>query len=99
VLRQEPLIAPPDSAWRQTTLGWRSSSRRDFAAAEKHFRRALEMMPNLRIACEWLANTYARTDRMAEAEATLDHCQKLFPEPERRDELLTYFRTRADTDL
>ena len=80
-------------------LGWRAVSAKNFAEAEKRFRHALEMMPNLRIACEWLANTYARSDRMGQAESTLKDCQKLFPDLERYDELLTFFRTRADTDL
>ena len=52
------------------------------------------MMPNLRMACEWLANTRAKLDRLAEAEATLDRCQKLFPDPARRKELVTHFRNR-----
>jgi hypothetical protein len=97
--RPDPLLPSPDSPWRDLALGWRAASARDFAAAEQHFRHALEMKPNLRMACEWLANIHARSDRMAEAEATLKDCQKLFPDPERYDELLTYFRTRADTEL
>jgi uncharacterized protein HemY len=80
-------------------LGWRAVDANKHAEAEKHFRSALEEMPNLRIACEWLASLYARTDRLAAAEATLKDCQRPFPDPERYDELLTYFRTRANTDL
>jgi hypothetical protein len=99
VSHPEPLLPSPDSPWREVALGWRASSAKKLPEAEQHFLRALEMMPNLRLACEWLANIYARSDRMADAEATLNHCQKLFPDPKRRDELLTYFRTRADTDL
>lgn len=89
----------PESPWRQVALGWRAVDANKHAEAEKHFRSALEQMPNLRIACEWLANIYARTDRLSAAEATLKDCQKPFPDPERYDELLTYFRTRANTDL
>ena len=64
--------------------------------AEQHFQRALDLMPNLRSACEWLANVQARSERLAEAEATLDRCQKSFPDPARRRELLTVFRSRAE---
>src|ERR1017187_7160018 len=97
--RPGPLLPSPDSPWREVALGWRAASAKNFAEAEKRFRHALEMMPNLRIACEWLANIYARSDRMGQAEATLNDCQRLFPDPERYDELLTFFRTRADTEL
>jgi len=97
--RPGPLLPSPDSPWREVALGWRAASTKNFAEAEKRFRHALEMMPNLRVACEWLANIYARSDRMSQAEATLKDCQKLFPDPERYEELLTFFRTRADTEL
>jgi Tfp pilus assembly protein PilF len=66
------------------------------AEAEAHLQRALEIMPNLRVACEWLANTQARSDRLADAEATLDRCQRSFPDRERRKELLALFRSRAE---
>ncbi len=92
----EPLLPSPDSAWRELALGWRASGAKDLPEAEKYFGRALELMPNLRMECEWLANTRARSDRLAEAEATLDRCQKLFPDPARRKELLGVFRKRAE---
>ena len=92
----EPLLPSPDSAWRELALGWRASGAKDLPEAEQHFGRALELMPNLRVACEWLANTRARSDRLAEAEATLDRCQKMFPDPARREELLGVFRKRAE---
>jgi hypothetical protein len=98
-LHSGPLLPSPDSPWRELALGWRASGSKSFDEAEKHFRRALGMMPNLRMACEWLASTYARSDRMKDAEATLKECQALFPDSDRHDELLTYFRTRADSDL
>ena len=92
----EPLLPSPDSAWRELALGRRASARKDLSAAERHFARALDMMPSLRMACEWLANTQARADRLAEAEATLDRCQKMFPNPERRRELTEIFHKRAE---
>jgi hypothetical protein len=43
-----------------------------------------------------MANVQARSDRLAEAEATLDRCQRIFPDPARRKELLAIFRNRAE---
>jgi hypothetical protein len=94
--RPEPLLPSPDSAWRELALGWRASGP-DWAAAQQHLQRALELKPNLRMACEWLANAQARSDRMDLAEATLDRCQRLFPDPARRQELLAHFQKRADS--
>jgi hypothetical protein len=93
-----PLAPSPDSAWRELALGWRASGAKDLPAAEQHFTRALDLMPNLRMACEWLANTQARSDRLAEAEATLDRCQRLFYSPARKQELLDHFRRRAEAE-
>lgn len=89
------LLPSPDSPWRELTLGWSALGAKNLRQAEEHFRRALEKMPNLRAACEWLADTQAKDARLAEAEATLDRCQKSFPEPERRSELVRLFRSRT----
>ena len=94
--RPEPWLSSPDSAWRELALGWRASASKDLPEAEQHFQRALDLMPNLRVACEWLANVQSRSERLAEAEATLDRCQKLFPDPARRKELAAMFRSRAE---
>jgi Tfp pilus assembly protein PilF len=76
-------------------LGWSASRAHEYATAEGHFRRALQRMPNLRPACEWLAHVQVQSDRLAEAETTLDRCQRMFPEPARRKLLLDLFRARA----
>ena len=94
--KPQPWLPSEDSPWREVELGWHASNVRDFPKAERHFQRALELMPNLRPACERLANVQARSDRLAEAEATLDRCQKIFPDPARRKELLAIFRNRAE---
>ena len=94
--KPQPLLPSPDSAWRELALGWRAAGAKALPEAEQHFQRALDLMPNLRSACEWLANVQARSERLAEAEATLDRCQKSFPDPARRRELLTVFRSRAE---
>jgi tetratricopeptide (TPR) repeat protein len=94
--RPEPLLPSPDSPWRELALGWRASAAKNLPEAEQHFAQALAQMPNLRMACEWLANTQARAKRLAEAEATLDRCQRSFPNKARRQELLEIFRQRAE---
>jgi hypothetical protein len=90
-----PLLPTPDSPWRDLTLGWSDTHAHDYAAAEDHFQRALSRMPSLRPACEWLANAQAQSARLAEAEATLDRCQRMFPDRERRLQLLALFKTRS----
>ena len=91
----EARLPTPDSPWRDVTLGWSASRAHEYATAEGHFRRALQRMPNLRPACEWLAHVQVQSDRLAEAETTLDRCQRMFPEPARRKLLLDLFRARA----
>jgi hypothetical protein len=91
-----PLLPSPDSAWRALALGWRASAAKDWSGATAHFQHALDTMPNLRAACEWLANAQSHNDGMAAAQATLDRCQGLFPDRARRKELLAHFQNRSD---
>jgi len=90
-----PFLPTPDSPWRDLTLGWSASRAHDYATAEGHFQRALSRMPSLRPACEWLANAQAQLGRLAEAEATLDRCQRMFPDSARRRQLLELFQARS----
>lgn len=91
-----PLLPSPDSAWRELTLGWRASAAKDWTGAKEHFQHALDLMPNLRAACEWLANAQSHGDGIAAAEATLDRCQASFPDRARRKELLAHFQARSE---
>lgn len=93
----EAMRPTPDSPWRELSLGWAGSGADHWARAEEHFKRALDAMPNLRSACEGLANVQAKANRMADAEATLDRCQRMFPDPDRRRELLAFFRARPQS--
>jgi hypothetical protein len=90
-----PLLPTPDSPWRDLTLGWSASRAHEYATAEADFERALHGMPSLRPACEWLANARAQSGRLAEAEATLNHCQRMFPDSARRKQLLALFKSRS----
>jgi tetratricopeptide (TPR) repeat protein len=91
----QPLLPTPDSPWRDLTLGWSAMHAREYATAEGHFQRALQRMPNLRPACEWLANVQSEKGRLTEAEATLARCQRIFPDAERRQQLLDIFHKRG----
>ncbi len=91
-----PLQPSPDSAWRDLTLGWRASAAKDWPSAKTHFERALAQKPNLRAACEWLANAQSHSDGIPAAEVTLDRCQGIFRDRARRKELLAHFKSRSD---
>ena len=94
----QPLRPSPDSPGHELALGWQRESAQDLPAAERHFAQALDAMPNLRAACEGLANVQARQGRLADAEATLDRCQRAFPDRARRQELREIFRQRAEPE-
>lgn len=96
VATPEPLLPSPESPWRELALGWRASGGKHWDVAKQHFQLALQAMPNLRAACEWLANAEAHADGVKAAEATLDRCQAAFPDRERRKELLAHFQARAE---
>jgi Tfp pilus assembly protein PilF len=76
-------------------LGWAAFRTHEYATAQGHFQRALQRMPNLRPACEWLADAHSMSGRLAEAEATVERCQRIFPDSMRRKQLLELFRARA----
>jgi hypothetical protein len=86
----EPLVPTPDSPWRDLTLGWSAFRAHEYPTAEGHFQRALQQMPSLRPACEWLADTQDQLGRLSEAEATLGRCERMFPDSARH-----IFRARA----
>jgi hypothetical protein len=83
-----PMKPTPDSPWRDLALGWTAMHGKNYASAETHFHSALKRMPSLRPACEWLAMAQARSNQRPAAESTLDHCQRMFPDPDRRKQLM-----------
>jgi Tfp pilus assembly protein PilF len=91
----QPLLPTPDSPWRDLGLGWAAFRAHEYATAQGHFERALQRMPNLRSACEWLADAHSLLGSLAEAEATVERCQRMFPDSVRRQQLLDLFRARA----
>jgi hypothetical protein len=95
--QEATLLPTPDSPWRDMTLGRSSMRARDYASAEGYFQRSLQGMPNLRTACEGLADVQSLSGRLAEAEATVDRCQRMFPDPGRRQQLRDLFEKRAGT--
>jgi hypothetical protein len=92
-----PSLPTPDSPWRDLSLGWSAAHVHEYAEAEGHFQRALSRMPSLRPACEWKAHAQFKLGRQTEAEATLKHCQQMFPDAERHKQLLNFLRSKEAT--
>jgi hypothetical protein len=93
---QDPALLPtPSSPWRDLALGWSALRAREYLTAEGHYQRALQRMPNLRPACEGFADAQSLSGLLAEAEATADRCQRMFPDPARRQQLRDIFEKRA----
>jgi hypothetical protein len=78
----------PESPWRELRLGWTASDVRDWAQAERHFVTALDMMPNLRTACEELVRAKVMGGHRADATSTLERCEADFPDRERYSKML-----------
>jgi hypothetical protein len=93
--QETALLPTPDSSWRDLALGWSTLRARDYATAEGHFERALQRKPSLRSACEGLADAQSQSGQLARAEATVDRCQRMFPDPVRRQQLREVFEKRA----
>jgi uncharacterized protein HemY len=93
--QEAALVPTPDSPWRDLALGWSTQRAHDYSTAEGHFERALQRKPSLRSACEGLADTQSQSGQLARAVATLDRCQRMFPDPGRRQQLREIFQKRA----
>lgn len=87
-----PLRATPDSAWREMALGYVAATAERLGEAEAHFRRALELKPNLQNACYTLVRTQVELGRADKAAETLEACRRQFPDPARYGEYLQLVR-------
>ena len=61
------------------TLGYISHYDWDWTTAEREFKRAIELNPNLALAHAWYANYLASTKRLNEAAAEVQHAEQLDP--------------------
>ena len=61
------------------TLGYVSHYDWDWPTAEREFRRAIELNPNLALAHTWYANYLVSRNRIAEAIAEVNHAEQLDP--------------------
>jgi hypothetical protein len=78
------LLAPaPASAYRATAAGLDALERRAVGDAQRHLERALATDPGLRLACDLLAHARASAGRLAAARRTMEHCERIFPLPDR----------------
>src|SRR5262249_37406707 len=75
----DPLRQTPESAFRELALANASFEKGQDADTEEHLRRALVLMPHLRMACRWLAKTQTMQGKTAAARETMARCQHVFP--------------------
>lgn len=83
---QHPQPAPV-TAWSELAAGALSAEQNRLESAERHYRRALQRMPNLSMACYGLAETEAKQHRLDEALAQARACQRIYPDTHRAKEL------------
>lgn len=79
-----PTLRPTsESAWREMALGYVAATGNRREDAEAHFRRALELNPNLPNACYTLVRAQVELGRREKAAETLEVCRRQFPDPAR----------------
>jgi len=92
----DPLMASPESAYRQLSLGVTALLERQLEAARRHLERALQADPDLQPACTTLVEVQLLGGDVASATATAARCSARYPDPERDERLQTiYERLRA----
>ncbi|MEW6126646.1 MAG: hypothetical protein AB1757_06365 [Acidobacteriota bacterium] len=72
--------ATGDSAYKRLASGIRNLERQAYAEAEKDLQSALELQADLRLAGYSLVQTQLSAGEKEKARASLNHCQKLFPD-------------------
>jgi hypothetical protein len=81
-----PLRPTNDSAYRRLASGIRNLEQHRYQEAEKDFQSALEVQPHLQLACYSLVTAQASQGAKDKANETLEHCQKIFPNRQKRKE-------------
>ncbi len=72
-------LPPPDSPYHQVSAAAAAFQRGRFDVAEARFRKALEGMPWLRIACNGLEQTLERQGEMIQSGKVEKQCREIFP--------------------
>src|SRR5262249_23364879 len=91
-----PLVASPESPYRQLSLGVTALRHAQLEAARRQLARALRADPDLQPACTTLVEVQRLGGDVASATATAARCSARYPDPERDERLQTiYERLRA----
>jgi len=90
----QPLVDTEPSAYRELRLADQALRMRDLNRAAQHLERALELVPHLGAACYRLVKVRASQGETAQADAMLDRCQAIFPDPPRAASIRKGIRAR-----
>jgi hypothetical protein len=95
----DPLVASPESAYRQLSLGVTALLQRQLEAARRHLERALRVDPDLQPACTTLVEVQLLGGDVTSATATAARCTSRYPDHDRDERLRPIFeRLRAAQD-
>src|SRR5262249_56039910 len=94
---RDPLVASPESPYRQLSLGVTALRREQLEAARRHLERALQADPDLQPACTTLVEVELLGGNVESATATAARCSAMYPDRERDERLRAiYQRLRAE---
>jgi tetratricopeptide (TPR) repeat protein len=79
-----PLEQTPDSPWKSLARAVMAAQQGQWAEAETGYRRALEQMPYMQMACYGLAEVEAMQKRTDAALEQVRECNRIYPEPEKK---------------
>ena len=92
----DPLVASPESAYRQVSLGVTALLQQQLEAARRHLEHALQIDPDLQPACTTLVEVLLLGGDVTSATATAARCTSRYPDHDRDERLRQIFdRLRA----
>ena len=95
----DPLVASPESAYRQLSLGVTALRQLQLEAARRHLERALQVDPDLQPACTTLVEVQLLGGDVPSATTTAARCSSRYPDRDRDERLRPIFeRLRAAQD-
>jgi Tfp pilus assembly protein PilF len=95
----DPLVASPESAYRQLSLGVTALLEHQLEAARRHLERALQADPKLQPACTALVEVQLLAGDDTSAAATAARCSSMYPDRDRDERFRPIFeRLRAARD-
>lgn len=95
----DPLVASPESAYRQLSLGVTALRQQQLEAARRHLEHALRIDPDLQPACTTLVEVQLLGGDVTSATATAARCSSRYPDHDRDERLRPIFeRLRTARD-